>query len=246
MQKIITNYTFNSSLRTITFNDYVTTGISIERIKSIHNLTLGGTPLYLSKDDGYTSATGTATANVLTLTKNYAGMHDTDKLRIVYDDPNDIFSLLNGVISASKLVVSTAFDATIGLINTNLATLTSIVSGGKGLVTETNSASIKYNLDLMVNSASTTAKAFETLTIDNTSGGKSLTSSKYGTNTKALITAETAQMRFTIDGTAPTATNGHILNIYDIIQLNSLSDITNFRAIRTGTTSGTLMVTYSL
>lgn len=59
------------------------------------------------------------------------------------------------------------------------------------------------------------------------------------------MTLETAQIRFTIDGTAPTTSVGHLLNPGEMLKLDSLADITAFRAIRTGATSGSLRCTYS-
>ena len=89
------------------------------------------------------------------------------------------------------------------------------------------------------------AAEFETVTIDNTAGGVALTAAKYVTCIKALISVETAQIRFTVDGTAPTTTVGHILNSGDVLSLTSNEDIAAFKAIRTGTSSGTIQVTYS-
>ena len=86
------------------------------------------------------------------------------------------------------------------------------------------------------------AKAYESVTVDSTAGGKALT--KYGRNKYAIITVETAQIRFTLDGTAPTTTVGHLLNAGDILELDSLEDMKSFRAIRTGATSATIHVTY--
>lgn len=55
---------------------------------------------------------------------------------------------------------------------------------------------------------------------------------------------ETAQIRFRIDGTSPTSSVGHLLEIGQTLTLNNPGDITNFRAIRTGDTSGVLRVTF--
>jgi len=89
------------------------------------------------------------------------------------------------------------------------------------------------------------ASEHESLTIDDTAGGIALTASKYGTCTKALITVETAQIRFTVDGTAPTATVGHVLNPGDNLDIDSNEDVAAFRAIRTGSISGVIQCTYS-
>ena len=89
------------------------------------------------------------------------------------------------------------------------------------------------------------ASEYESLTIDNTAGGIALTAAKYGTCRKAFITVETAQIRYTYDGTPPTTTVGHLANAYDIIDLTSAEDIAAFRAIRVGSVSGTIHCTYS-
>ena len=89
------------------------------------------------------------------------------------------------------------------------------------------------------------AGAHESVTVDSTAGGKALTAGTYGTYIYAFITAETAQMRYTVDGTAPTTANGHLLNPGDILKLDSNADIVAFRAIRTGSVSGVIKVTYS-
>lgn len=89
--------------------------------------------------------------------------------------------------------------------------------------------------------------ALETLTVDNTSGGVRLTLSNILTTPQAkacTITQETAQMRWTKDGTAPTTSVGHLSNVGTVIFIDNPSDMVRFRAIRTGSTSATLMVSY--
>ena len=90
---------------------------------------------------------------------------------------------------------------------------------------------------------STDATAYESVTITNSA--TALTAGTYGAATHAVITAETAPMRFRIDGTAPTASEGHLLNPGDTVTLTSAADIAAFRGIRTGATSGVIKVTYS-
>lgn len=87
--------------------------------------------------------------------------------------------------------------------------------------------------------------AFEQITVDNTAGGKALTSGTYTTDVKvAFITAETAQMRYTFDGTTVTSSAGHLLEVGQSITLSNYSQVVKFRAIRTGGTSGVISVTY--
>jgi len=87
------------------------------------------------------------------------------------------------------------------------------------------------------------ASANEIVTVADSAIG--LTSGTYGDATKATMTLETAQIRIWKDGSDPTTTEGHLIEAGDVITLNSASDIANFKAIRVGATSGTLMVTYS-
>ena len=87
------------------------------------------------------------------------------------------------------------------------------------------------------------AANYESVTVADSAIG--LTSGTYGTNVYALITCETAQIRFRIDGTNPTASEGHILNPGDILRLDSNADIAAFKAIRTGSVSGVIKATYS-
>jgi len=53
-----------------------------------------------------------------------------------------------------------------------------------------------------------------------------------------------AQIRFWIDGTSPTTTVGQLLEIGQTLTLDKRGDVINFKAIRTGATSGTLSVCY--
>lgn len=89
------------------------------------------------------------------------------------------------------------------------------------------------------------ANAFEQVTIPNTAGGTGLTALTYGTNTKAYISVEGANIRYRIDSGIPTATLGHLVVAGNTIELNSNSDITNFKAITVTATSAVLDCTYS-
>lgn len=87
-------------------------------------------------------------------------------------------------------------------------------------------------------------QAFESKTIDGTAGGIALTSATYGTRRYAVITIDTADIRFTVDGTPPTASIGHLAGPDDTILLRSNEDIAAFRAIRVGSTSAVVQVSY--
>ena len=82
----------------------------------------------------------------------------------------------------------------------------------------------------------------QALTVDTTVGGVALT-----VPAKAIFATcrlETAQIRFTIDTTAPTTSIGWLLEAGEILELHGRYELANFRAIRTGGTSGTLEVEY--
>jgi len=84
----------------------------------------------------------------------------------------------------------------------------------------------------------------ESITIDNTAGGKGLTAASAASSNRIFISAETADMRFRYDGGAPTTTVGHLLEPGDILILYGTENIKNFLAIRTGDDSGAIKVTY--
>ncbi len=93
------------------------------------------------------------------------------------------------------------------------------------------------------------AFAYESVTIDDTAGGVGLTAATYAVAAKdmareAFLTLETAQIRWTINGTAPTALVGHLLEVGQTLTLKDQSEIANFKGFRTGGTSGVLKVTY--
>ena len=85
----------------------------------------------------------------------------------------------------------------------------------------------------------------ERLTVDATAGGVSLTIPTAGRYCNMRL--ETAQIRFTLDGsTAPTTTVGRLLEVGEILELESIEEMEAFAAIRTGAVSGVLDIEYSL
>jgi len=83
---------------------------------------------------------------------------------------------------------------------------------------------------------------YESITVADSAIG--LTAAKYLDAEHAEMTLETAQIRFRLDGTDPTSSEGHLVEVGDVITLNSAAQISDFSAIRTGSTSGVLKVTY--
>jgi hypothetical protein len=83
----------------------------------------------------------------------------------------------------------------------------------------------------------------ETLVISNVALG--LTSAKYANGVlSAYITVETAPIRFWLDGSNPTNNQGIILTAGEAVELDSIEEITKFRAIAVSTDS-TLNIIYS-
>lgn len=62
--------------------------------------------------------------------------------------------------------------------------------------------------------------------------------------TKALVTVETAAVRYRSDGTAADATTGHLLDPGDSILIEGTDAIVDASFIRSTSTSGTIQVTY--
>ena len=86
------------------------------------------------------------------------------------------------------------------------------------------------------------APRFESITVSATAGG--LTTAAIAGLDEAIITVETAQVRFRQDGTVPTSTVGHILEVGDVLTLDSSEAMADVSFIRTGGTSGTLRCSY--
>ena len=83
MKKLIENYTFDKTAKTVTFTDYSAANpISLENILLVTNVT-DNVIIYNFADPAFG---GTVADNVLTLTFNTAAMSNSDKLQIFYDD----------------------------------------------------------------------------------------------------------------------------------------------------------------
>lgn len=84
---------------------------------------------------------------------------------------------------------------------------------------------------------------YETITVANTAIG--FTASKITTPvSEAVCTLETAQIRFRVDGTDPTSSEGHLLETGQKWSSVNAVEIGNFRAVRTGAVSGVLRCSY--
>lgn len=92
-----------------------------------------------------------------------------------------------------------------------------------------------------------TAFAYESITVATTAIGCTTSTVSPGGGpgaVRAMLTLETAQVRYRYDGIDPTSSEGHLLEIGETLVLEGAANIDRFRAIRTGSTSGVLKVTY--
>ena len=85
--------------------------------------------------------------------------------------------------------------------------------------------------------------AFETITVSTTAIG--FTSATFGNADVAEVTLDGADIRFRLDGTAPTASVGHLLRDGDVLTIRNQTDIANFSAIRNAGANATISVSYS-
>ena len=84
--------------------------------------------------------------------------------------------------------------------------------------------------------------AFEQMTVSDSA--LTLDATKQIGTTGALITAETADVRFRVDGTSPTASVGHKLASGDQLLLESPQEVANFSVIRVSD-DATLFVSFT-
>jgi len=89
---------------------------------------------------------------------------------------------------------------------------------------------------------------YESVTVSSTAVG--LTASKFNSyaayEIKAFMTLESAQIRWRIDGTNPTSTEGHLFEVGANLTIDGYKNLSQFKAIRTGTTDGVIKVTYMI
>jgi hypothetical protein len=64
------------------------------------------------------------------------------------------------------------------------------------------------------------------------------------THIRAVLTAFNGHMRYRYDGTAPTSTTGHLLSHGDSLIIEGSVNVNQFKAIRAGSQSGVLCVTF--
>jgi len=90
------------------------------------------------------------------------------------------------------------------------------------------------------------AFAFEQITVNGAVGFTSATfnpSNTGGPAQRAVVTVETDQVRYTIDGTTPTSTVGHLLAVGDVLVLEGRKNLSNAKFIKV-TNNATISCTY--
>ena len=87
---------------------------------------------------------------------------------------------------------------------------------------------------------------FEQIAVSSAAVSMTLTPSAGVTPVAAIIEVEDAAIRFTTDGTTPTATVGHNAEVGDIIELPTRGQVHNFSAIRRGGSNAQLNITQAV
>lgn len=76
------------------------------------------------------------------------------------------------------------------------------------------------------------------------SGGMDLSFVEVKRMEEAFVTVETNPIRYTLDGTTPTAAVGHLLQPGDSLVISGVTALTTARFIRQGAADGAISVTY--
>lgn len=84
--------------------------------------------------------------------------------------------------------------------------------------------------------------AHESIVVSSTAVGFTLTNR--GGAQAAYVTTQSQELRYTVDGTTPTSTDGHAAAATSTFWVFGREAIRDFRAIRTGGSDATIKVTY--
>ena len=90
------------------------------------------------------------------------------------------------------------------------------------------------------------AYAFETITVADSVNqlDSGLIEDTNGNAKRVVITIQNGQMRYRYDGSDPTSGVGHLVNPFDVIEMQTTGNIKALRLIRAGSTSAVISVTY--
>jgi hypothetical protein len=87
---------------------------------------------------------------------------------------------------------------------------------------------------------------YESIAVTNAAVGFSVSTVKSNAYyiKSVVVTCEDADVRFRVDGTNPTTSEGHLLKEDQALKLTEWEHIANFKAIRDGTDDATLRCTF--
>lgn len=138
MKRMIQNYTFNKTAKTVTFLDYAS--VDLESLLLITNVT-DGAIIYNFADP---ASGATVAGNVVTLEYDTAAMDDNDKIQIYFDDPDyqptsytqqtDIKDLTEAILDAAEQLTflanvrGIAADLRVTLLGGALSTVTTVAT----------------------------------------------------------------------------------------------------------------------
>ena len=138
MKRMISNYTFDKTAKTVTLLDY--TNIELESLLLITNVT-DGAIIYNFADP---TSGATVSGNVITLEYDTTAMDDTDSIQIYFDDPEyqptsytqqtDIKDLTEAILDAAEQLTflanvrGIASDLRVTLLGGALSTLSTVTT----------------------------------------------------------------------------------------------------------------------
>ena len=108
-------------------------------------------------------------------------------------------------------------------------------------------ASVMVILFMFVSLAWAGAYNYESITVADTAIGFTDSAINRGDGIRpyrAVFVVETAQLRFRVDGTAPTSSEGTLAEVGDIVTITGEHDVEAFKAIRTTGTSAVIKPHY--
>jgi len=241
MKKLITNYTFDASAKTLIFGDYGS--ISLESVLLVTNVT-DNVIIYNFADP---AKGGSVATNVLTMDYDTTSMDDADDLQIYYDDPT-----ATQAVSFSSLPAGTnnIGDVDIAsLPNEGQQTMANSIS--VAVASDQTSVPTQLNAN-QTNVTGTITTSSSTVTATDLSGIGGLTVTIYGTYAGVNATFEVydgvnwvailAQPTNTVTPTLVSATGVLSSNSTNTWNIGPILGWTQFRVRATAYTSGTANV----
>lgn len=154
-RNIIKEYTFNANAKTVSFDEYSSTGISIERVFLIMNARTADI-LYLPGDK---SLIASVTDNIISLNDSVSTtlMNDSDELLIIYDEdsvPNALDRTIDNVTSRREAAKSKTLSSS-GVVSNAACQLEAVIvcSTSGGAITLYDNASAASGTTILPSTA---------------------------------------------------------------------------------------------